>query len=98
MEITPNSIVVATPAQVSCVVGAEAVILHVNNGLYYALDDVGTAIWNVIQQPHHVLEVRDSILRHYDVSPEQCELDLLALLHKLLEQGLIEVRPDGKDS
>lgn len=98
MEITASSVVVATPAQVSCAIGTETVILHVEKGSYYGLDEVGTAVWNRIQQPARVSEIRDAILQDYNVSLEQCERDLLAVLQKLSEQGLIEVRRHAANS
>jgi len=50
------------------------------------------SIWNLIQEPKAVSEVRDVILAKYDVEPEQCDRDVLALLEELATEGLIEVR------
>jgi coenzyme PQQ synthesis protein D (PqqD) len=98
VAISTNSVVVAAPVQVSCAVGTETVVLHFNKGLYFGLDEVGSVIWNQLQSPRLVSEIRDAIVREYDVSPEQCERDLLALLQRLLEQALIEVRPHAQTS
>lgn len=64
--------------------------------MYYGLDPVGARIWEVIQQPKPVYEVRDLILEEYDVELDVCERDLLSLLHKLSENGLIEVCGESK--
>jgi hypothetical protein len=50
-------------------------------------------VWKLIEQPRRVDEIRDALLDEYDVEPGLCESDLLALLSRLLEQGLIELRP-----
>jgi hypothetical protein len=92
MTISRDSVVVAIKSQVSCQVDAETVILQFNKGLYFGLDEVGTLIWNQIQQPRKVQEIRDAILRDYEVSSEQCERDLSTLLGQLSEKGLVEVR------
>ncbi|MBZ5628073.1 MAG: PqqD family peptide modification chaperone [Acidobacteriia bacterium] len=94
MSISRNSIVVATDSQVSCVLDAETVILHFNKGVYFGLDEVGTSIWQKLQQPQVVGRIRDAILQEYDVDEEQCEQDVLRLLNQLHDEGLIEVRSE----
>src|SRR3712207_3035644 len=86
--ITLDSVVMATREQVSSDLAGEAVILNFANGVYYGLDSVGASIWQIIQEPHSVRAVRDRILEEYDVEPERCEHDLLALLRDLQAAGL----------
>ena len=90
--ITTDSIVVASPDQVSSDLAGEIVMLNLASGTYYGLDEVGARIWNLVQQPTPVSAVRDAILDEYDVEPERCERDLLELLADLDKAGLIEVR------
>jgi hypothetical protein len=90
--ITTDSIVVASPDQVSSDLAGEIVMLNLASGTYYGLDEVGARIWNLVQQPTPVSAVRDAILDEYDVEPERCEQDLLVLLADLDRAGLIEVR------
>ena len=86
--------VVAARDQVSCDLAGEAAILNIKSGMYYGLDPVGAQIWKLIQQPRRVDEVRETLLSEFEVEPERCEQDLIALLEKLLVEGLIEVQ-DG---
>jgi len=92
MTISNDSIVVAVKSQVSCQVGAETVVLHFDKGLYFGLNEVGTLIWNQVQQPRKAQGIRDAILREYEVSNEQCERELLTLLGELSENGLVQIR------
>ena len=92
MTISEDSVVVAVKSQVSCQVDGETVVLHFDKGLYFGLNEVGTLIWNQVQQPRKVQEIRDAIRREYEVSGEQCERDLFTLLEQLSEKGLVEVR------
>jgi hypothetical protein len=87
-----RSIVGATRDHVSCNLGDEAAILNLKNTVYYGLNPVGTRVWNLVQQSRSVSEIRDALLEEYDVDAQQCERDLLDLLEKMREQGLIEVR------
>ena len=90
--ISNTSIVVASSDQISSDLAGEVVMLNLKNGTYYGLDDVGARIWGLIQEPRPVAAVRDSILQEYDVEPDRCERDLLALLGELAAAELIEVR------
>ncbi|MBK9713266.1 MAG: lasso peptide biosynthesis PqqD family chaperone [Kouleothrix sp.] len=98
MELRPmlsnDSIVVVSPDQVSSDLAGEVVMLNLKNGTYYGLDEVGAHVWALIQEPRAVAAIRDSILAEYDVEPERCEQDLLALLGDLADNGLIEVRDE----
>jgi len=90
--LSRRSIVVAAKDQVSCDLAGEAAILNIKNGVYYGLDPVGARIWQLIQQPRSVDEVRETLVGEYEVEPERCAQDLVALLEQLLAEGLIEVR------
>ncbi len=90
-EVSVDSVVVASTRQVSSDLGGEAAILDLEGGVYYGLDEVGARIWEMIQEPRPASEVRDALIEEYDVEPERCERDLLALLERLAEERLIEV-------
>jgi hypothetical protein len=90
--ISDRSVVVAAKDQVSCDLAGEAAILNVKSGIYYGLDPVGARIWTLMQQPREVLEIQNTITDEYDVAPDQCARDLMALLENLLAEGLIEVK------
>ncbi len=91
-KITSNSLVVAIKDQVSADLSGEAAILNLKTGIYYGLNEVGASIWKLIQKPKTVREVKDAIVQEYEVDPDQCEKDLLALLNELLSRELIEVK------
>jgi len=60
----------------------------------YSLNAVGVRIWNLIQEPRTMNEVRDILLQKYEVEPDRCECDLLALLEGLATEGLIEIKDE----
>lgn len=87
-----SSIVVAVKDQVSCDLAGESVILHLKSGVYYGLNSLGTRIWNLIQDPVSVDEVRAILVKEYDVEPQRCERDLMALLQQLADAGLVKIK------
>ncbi len=92
ITISLGSSVAAAKDQVSSDLGGEVAILNLKAGTYYGLDDVGARVWSLIQEkPMTVGEVRDIIVSEYEVEPDCCERDLLALFQGLSDEGLIEV-------
>ena len=87
-----SSIVAAASQQVSADLHGEAVILDLERGRYYGLNEVGARVWSLVQQPRVVSEIRDCILGEYAVDRDRCEADLMALLSQLLEKRLVELR------
>lgn len=84
--------VVVAKDQISSDLGEEVVILNLRTGVYHGLNAVGARIWNLLQESRTVKDIKDVILNEYDVEPDCCESDLLVLLQKLADEGLIEVR------
>ncbi len=92
VPLSIHSIVVASPEQVSCPLGDESAILNLKNTVYYGLNSVGARVWELLQQPKSVGEIRDALLEEYEVEGERCERDLLDLLEKMRSEGLVEVK------
>ena len=89
---TRTTVTVST-SQLASNIGGETVILGLNGGRYYGLDDVGARIWQLIQQPTEVRAIADTLVREYEVGRERCEADVVALLEKMIAAGLVEVVP-----
>ncbi|HWR13931.1 MAG TPA: PqqD family protein [Terriglobales bacterium] len=89
--VSDNMLVCAVRDQVSCTVQGEAVILHLDDGVYYGLNPVGTFIWNRLKAPQRVGDLAAIVAAEFDVSLEQCAADIHDLLVDLLKNGLIEV-------
>ena len=87
-----SSVVVVAKGHFSCPLGDHVVILDVKAGLYFGLDNVGALVWRLIQHPRSMRDLREAILDAFDVSPEVCERDLVALLQELAAKNLIEIR------
>jgi len=90
--ISDPSVVVASKDQFSCPLGDDTVILDLKAGLYFSLDNVGAMVWRLVQQPKSVREIREAVLEAFEVEPEVCERDLVALLRDLAGRNLIEIR------
>jgi hypothetical protein len=94
MRLSEDSCVVASGERVSSVLGDETIILSLADETYYGLNSIGTRIWQLVQEPRRVRDIRDAILDEYDVARETCEHDLLRLLAQLGDKGLLVIRDD----
>ncbi len=93
LEINKNTIVSANTLQVTGdLPDGDVVILSLENGVYYGLNEVGARIWKLIQQPVSVRQVNDALLDEYEVDAEQCYQEVVRLLHELFSHELLRVR------
>lgn len=90
--ISQDSLVVVSQDQVSSDLAGESVILNLKNGTYYGLNELGSVIWEFIQEPKTVTAICESILQEYEVDSETCASSVQALLSDLVEAHLIEIR------
>jgi hypothetical protein len=67
----------------------DVVILSLRSGVYYGLNSVAARVWNLIQKPSTVMEIVDTLVREYEIDPEQCKAEVEQLLKDLEENGLI---------
>jgi len=87
MTLAKNLIV--SPEAIAKQVGDEIVILHVGNGTYFGLDAVGSRIWQLMAERKSPSEICEVVLEEYDVSREDLERDIIALIKDLVAQDLI---------
>jgi hypothetical protein len=87
-----DSIIVATRAQLSADLDGETVILNVQSGIYYGLENVGMRVWTLLEKPIAVSKLCDILSNEYEVQPGQCAAEIMALLEQLLQAGLIEIQ------
>jgi len=65
------------------------VLLHVEAGVYFGLDEVGLRIWNLLVAGTTETELFDRLLAEYDVEPDQLRSDIGEFLDDLEAEGLL---------
>lgn len=73
-------------------IGGEVVLMSVERGNYYGLDEIGSDIWRRLEQPLRVADLVTALAADYDGEVAVIERDVLDLLTKLLDNGLVEQR------
>ncbi len=72
-------------------VGGEAVLLDLASERYFGLDPVGTRIWVLLGEDSNLQAVANVLCAEYDAAPERIRSDLLGLVARLAEAGLVQV-------
>jgi hypothetical protein len=69
----------------------EAVILDLNQGHYFGLDEVGTRMWTLVTTQPSIEAACQVLLAEYDVDEPRLRQDLDELVCRLADQGLLHL-------
>ena len=72
----------------------ETVMMDIDQGRYFGLNDTGTRIWALLAQPVVIRDLCDQLAAEFDVPPEQCKQEVLDFLGRLSTRGLLQVLAD----
>jgi len=89
--ISLKSVVVQVVDLVSSSLDDETVMMSVNSGKYYGLDEIGSRIWELIEEPRSVSDLCDILFGEFEVDRKQCEKDVLDFLNELAKKNLLRV-------
>ena len=84
-----NQIVQVLPDVLSQEVSGETVLLDLNNENYFGLNEVGTRIWQLLQEQNDLEIIYDIMLDEYEVDAKQLRKDFDDIINQLVESGLI---------
>ena len=72
-------------------VDQEAILIDLNTGSYYSLNDTGTAFWELLDGQRTIADCAHLIALEYEAEIGVIEADLLELAAELNREGLIFV-------
>ena len=70
--------------------GNQVIVADLRSGRYFGLDDVGAAVWALIEDGATRAAIVDRVHAQYDVSRDVLERDVDRLLDDLLQRRLVE--------
>lgn len=89
--LSNTSVVVAADGLTEADLGDESVILDLNSGSYFGLNEVGARVFRMIKEPISVGSIVETLTGEYDVAPERLKADILDFLRMMREKELIKV-------
>ena len=75
---------------VSQIIDGEAIIINMETGCYYSLDNVGAEIWRCIEEALTVPEIMSAVEMHYDCRGINVQEEVGRLLSELRTEELVE--------
>ncbi len=88
--IKPSTVLRRTDEHVSAPLDESLVMMDIEAGKYYLLDDVASVLWERLETPTQVADLVSELCSRYDVSSERCEADIVPFLTRLHEKGLVQ--------
>jgi hypothetical protein len=69
----------------------ETVLLQIDSGEYFGLDDVATRIWQLIAEKGDLEAIEATMLQEFEVERAEAARDLNRLVGELVQKRLIEI-------
>ncbi len=85
-----------SPSVINETIEGESVIINLNTGMYYSLDNIGAIIWAALENRHSVEDIAAFLASHYQIDAEDVETTVNDLINQLLNEELIILLPGGK--
>ena len=89
--LPPRATVTRSPAPMSADLDGEVVVLSIDNGKYYSMNEVGSRIWALVQRPIAVAALIDLLVGEFEVERTVCEQQVLVFLRELHADGLVQI-------
>jgi len=69
----------------------EKVMMNLEKGQYFMMNEVGSRIWDIIKEPIKVSEIINALTSEYDVDSKTCEDNVVDFLGRLNNADLIAI-------
>ena len=68
----------------------EKVMMNLEIGRYFTLNEVGSRIWELIDKNNEVEGIINGLLEEYDVSREMCREQVFKYIDDLIQYGIVK--------
>jgi hypothetical protein len=89
--ITGATMVSRSPSVVTAEIDGEIMMMSIEHGRYWNLDDVGTDIWRRIDPPCSFDRLVDALVSEYDADRAVIAADVKALLQRMLAEDVVRL-------
>lgn len=69
----------------------EMVMMDIEQGKYFSLNQTATVIWELLEKPMTVEEMCNTLIVDYDVEASRCKIEVKEYLDEMLSLGLIKM-------
>ncbi len=89
LKINPKTRISRNEEHVSAEIDGETVLMSIQNGKYYGMDDIGTRIWKLLSEPITFMELISILAKEFEGDMGQIRSNTQTFLRALKEERLI---------
>ena len=89
MSLPLATLVVRAPELLTAPVADELVMFDAGQGKYFALNDIGAAIWERLGNPITIGQLCHELQDVFEVTSAQCQHDVCCYLHELDRRSMV---------
>ena len=90
-DIVDSTIISRSPSVLTAEVDGEVVMMSIEQGQYFGLDDIGSDIWQRIEPPCSFAALIDGLAVDYDADRATILADVHSLLLRMAEQDVVRL-------
>jgi hypothetical protein len=90
-DIVDSTIISRSPSVLTAEVDGEVVMMSIEQGQYFGLDDIGSDIWKRIEPPCSFAALIDGLAVDYDADRATILADVHSLLLRMAEQDVVRL-------
>ncbi len=91
--LEPLTTILRSPDQVSGDLDGKIVLLSIENGQYYNMNEAGGRIWALLEKPMTIAALIDHLLGEFEIDRSTCEKETMAFLEQLQKDKLLKIEP-----
>lgn len=89
--LAPNATLRQADGLFTASLGEELLMMSISQNKYFNLNEIGTVIWQLLEQPRTIEQLIDALTAQFDVSRETAQAELTTFIAALRERELIAV-------
>lgn len=91
VKIDERTLITRSTEVMTASVHDETVMMDIESGRYYGLDDIGSEIWRMLETPRRFGDLVDSLLKDYEADRAVIAADLRKLLSLMAEYKIVSL-------
>jgi hypothetical protein len=89
--VVDATVISRSPSVLTAEVDGEIVMMSIEQGRYFGLDDIGSDIWKRLDTPCSFAELIDRLAGDYDADRAAIAADVRVLLGRMAEQDVVRL-------
>jgi hypothetical protein len=69
--------------------GSDTFMMSVESGLYFALNETASRVWQILEQPRTADEIVAALVAEFRVDPARCREEIGPFLAQLVERDIL---------